>query len=46
MKFIDLNKNMIQQIKSGQRFVTDIELRAFSNFFDITVDELIQDDSI
>jgi len=46
MKFIDLNKNMIQQIESRQRFVTDIELRAFSNFFDVTADELIQDDSI
>jgi hypothetical protein len=46
MKFIDLNKNAIQQIESRRRFVTDIELRAFSNFFDITADELIQTDGI
>jgi len=27
---IDLDKNAIQRIESGQRFVTDIELRVFS----------------
>jgi len=38
---IDLNKNAIQQIESGQRFVTDIELKAFAIFFNVTTDELI-----
>ena len=38
---MDLNKNAIQQIESGQRFVTDIELKAFAKFFHITTDELI-----
>lgn len=38
---MDVNKNAIQQIESGQRFVTDIELKAFANFFDVTTDDLI-----
>ncbi len=41
LRGLDLNKNAIQQIESGQRFVTDIELKAFANFFDITTDELV-----
>lgn len=38
---LDLNKNAIQQIERGQRFVTDIELKALANFFDVTTDELV-----
>lgn len=38
---MDLNKNAIQQIESKQRFVTDIELKAFSTLFHVTMDELI-----
>jgi transcriptional regulator with XRE-family HTH domain len=38
---IDLNKNAVQQIESGQRFVTDIELKALAKFFSVTTDELI-----
>lgn len=38
---IDLDKNAIQRIESGDRFVTDIELKAFSVIFDTTVDDLI-----
>ena len=41
LRGLDLNKNAIQQIESGQRFVTDIELKAFANFFGITTDELV-----
>jgi len=37
---IDLNKNAIQQIESGQRFVTDIELRAIAKYFKVTMDML------
>ncbi len=29
---IDVDKNAIQRIESGRRFVTDIELRAFAKF--------------
>jgi transcriptional regulator with XRE-family HTH domain len=38
---IDLGKNAIQQIESGQRFVTDIELRAFAELFGVQSDYLI-----
>ena len=38
---IDLGKNAIQQIESGERFVTDIELRAFASYFSVASDDLI-----
>lgn len=38
---IDVNKNAIQQIESGQRFVTDIELKAFAQYFHVSADELL-----
>ncbi|MEA4829366.1 MAG: helix-turn-helix transcriptional regulator [Enterococcus thailandicus] len=38
---IDLSKNAIQQIESGERFVTDIELRAFAKFFKVASDMLL-----
>ena len=38
---IDLNKNAIQQIESGQRFVTDIELKAFAQFFGVSSNDLL-----
>jgi len=38
---IDVDKNAIQRIECGKRFVTDIELRAFSEIFGVTLDELI-----
>lgn len=38
---IDLNKNAIQKIESGERFVTDIELKAFADFFKISLDDLV-----
>lgn len=38
---IDLDKNAIQRIESGQRFVTDIELLAFSKILDVSLDELV-----
>ena len=39
---IDLDKNAIQRIESGQRFVTDIELRAFDKIFQFTTDFLLE----
>ncbi len=39
---IDIDKNAIQRIESGQRFVTDIELRAFAKLFDISSDILLE----
>ncbi len=41
---IDLDKNAIQRIESGKRFVTDIEIVAFAKLFEITVDELLKHD--
>ncbi|MFZ5974248.1 MAG: helix-turn-helix domain-containing protein [Bacillota bacterium] len=41
LKGIDLNKNAIQQIECGKRFITDIELKAFAHFFDVTTDDLL-----
>lgn len=38
---IDLEKNAIQQMESGKRFVTDIELNALSKIFGVTADELL-----
>lgn len=41
---IDLDKNAIQRIESGKRFVTDIELKAFAQILKTTTDELLNDD--
>lgn len=38
---IDLDKNAIQRIESGQRFVTDIELLALSQTLNVTLEELL-----
>ena len=38
---IDLDKNAIQRIECGKRFVTDIELKAFSEIFGVCIDELV-----
>lgn len=38
---IDLGKNAIQQIESGNRFVTDIELNALAKILGVTADELL-----
>ena len=34
---IDLDKNAIQRIEAGKRFITDIELMAFAKIFDVDV---------
>ncbi len=41
---IDVDKNAIQRIESGQRFVTDIEILALSKVFNISCDELLKID--
>lgn len=40
---IDVDKNAIQRIESGQRFVTDIELLALSKIFKVSCEQLIGD---
>ncbi len=37
---LDLDKNAIQRIESGERFVTDIELKAFSEIFAVPMDAI------
>ena len=39
---IDVDKNAIQRIECGKRFVTDIELKAFAEIFEVTVDRLVE----
>lgn len=38
---IDIDKNAIQRIESGKRFVTDIELKALATVFSVSLDDLI-----
>ncbi len=40
---LDIDKNAIQRIECGKRFVTDIELVAFSKLFEISVDKLLEE---
>ena len=39
---LDVDKNAIQRIECGKRFVTDIELVALSKIFGVYVDELLK----
>lgn len=41
LRGIDLDKNAIQRIECGKRFITDIELLGFSEVLEVTVDELL-----
>ena len=41
---IDLDKNAVQRIECGKRFVTDIELLAFSKVLNTTLDTLLQNE--
>lgn len=38
---IDIDKNAIQRIECGKRFVTDIEIVAFSRVFNVSLEELL-----
>lgn len=37
---IDVDKNAVQRMESGQRFITDIELLGIMKTFDISFDDL------
>ena len=39
---LDIDKNAIQRIEAGKRFVTDIDLKAISRFFGVSIDSLLQ----
>ena len=40
---VDLDKNAIQRIESGKRFVTDIELKAIAKVLGVTADDLLNE---
>ncbi len=40
---IELDKNAIQRIESGARFVTDIELKAFAKVLAVSYEELLEE---
>lgn len=39
---LDIDKNAVQRIEAGKRFVTDIELKVLSKVLDLSVDELLK----
>lgn len=41
MSGLDIDKNAIQRIESGERFVTDIEIKVIAEVLDMTCDELL-----
>ena len=38
---IDIDKNAIQRIECGKRFVTDIEIIVFAKIFNVSFEELL-----
>ena len=38
---LDIDKNAVQRIESGKRFVTDIELKALSGVLNLSIDDLL-----
>ena len=41
---LDIDKNAIQRIECGKRFVTDIELVALAEVFGVTVNEVLMEE--
>lgn len=39
---LDVDKNAVQRIESGQRFVTDIELKVLAQVLKVSVEELLK----
>ena len=40
---LDLDKNAVQRIESGQRFVTDIEFRTFARVLNVSYEALLEE---
>ena len=40
---IDVDKNAIQRIESGSRFVTNIEIKVLAEILNITLEQLLED---
>lgn len=43
---IDIDKNAIQRIECGKRFVTDIEIIAFAKIFNASFEELLRSENL
>ena len=41
---LDIDKNAIQKIESGQRFVTDIELKTIAKVLDVSYEVLLDEE--
>ena len=41
LKGIDMDKTAIKRIENGERYVTDIELKALSEIFDVAIDYFV-----
>ena len=39
---LDVDKNAVQRMESGQRFITDIEMISLAKIFNTTVEELLR----
>ena len=44
LRGIDISKNAVQCIESGNRFVTDIELKAIAEVLEVSADELLSEE--
>ena len=42
IKGIDMDKTAIKRIENGERYVTDIELKAFSEIFSVSTEFLLE----
>lgn len=40
---LDLDKNAVQKIESGQRFITDIELKVFAKVLQVSYEDLLNE---
>ena len=43
---LDIDKNAVQRIEAGKRFVTDIELVYFSRALNLSYEELLSEEQI
>lgn len=43
IKGLDIDKNAVQRIESGKRFVTDIELKTIAEVLNVSYQELLDD---
>ena len=45
LKGVDLDKNAVQRIESGARFITDIELKIIAQTLNVSADKLLDIDN-